>query len=96
MPITLSDALKEIDALRERVAAQQDCIVKMLDELDRKDARLAAYELYSEIVEAGVLEDRMEYTKEDFALAYPDQSCSTIDMLESLVQGNVQKRRQIS
>lgn len=45
-----------------------------------------AYELYGEIEDAGVLEDRREYTREDLTLAYPDENEYTIDRLYDLIQ----------
>lgn len=45
-----------------------------------------AYQLYSEIEDAGVLEDRREYSREDLQHGYPEESEFTIDRLYDLIQ----------
>jgi hypothetical protein len=45
-----------------------------------------AYEIYGEIEDAGVLEDRREYAREDLQKSYPDETEYTIDRLYDLIQ----------
>jgi hypothetical protein len=55
-------------------------LLKMLDDADR------AHELFKELEQAGVLEDRLEYTLEDLALSNPGETKGAIARLAEVIR----------